>query len=313
MFDISVIICSHNPRREYIERTLNALKKQTLPYKKWELLLVDNASQQKVEDNYDISWHPGGRFVIEEKLGLTNARLKGISEAKGELLVFFDDDNVPNPDYLEKAKEIADKYSFIGAFGGSQTGEFEIDPPEYLKKYLGMLAIRNVSRIVYSTLYLWDTTPAGAGMIIRTAIANEYLKSLKKSTLRQNMDRQGNLLLSGGDNDLAFTAIDMGFACALFPQLSLIHIIPRSRVQPDYLLKLSKYIAASNVLLYSLRPGSRIYFSMAGIRPLLKEFNSVLRFEKSGWKRLWFEWKRFWNIRKGEKLARTILLKGSND
>lgn len=311
--NISVIICTHNPNPKYLDRTLNALKHQSLPLEDWELIIIDNASQQKVEHNYNVSWHPKGRFLREEKLGLTHARLKGISEARGGLLVFFDDDNVPQADYLEYAFKLAEKYPFIGAFGGNLIGELEIDPPEHLKQYLGMLAIREVTRIVYSTLYLWDTTPAGAGMIIRASIAQKYLKLLENSPLRQEMDRRGDILLSGGDNDLAFTAIDMGFACALFPQLSLIHIIPRSRVQPDYLLKLSKYIAASNVLLYSLRPGSTNYFSMAGVRPLLTELNAVLRFEKSGWKRLWFEWRRFWSIRKGEKMARDILRKSISD
>lgn len=310
---ISVIICTHNPNSGYLNRTLLALKEQTMKYSNWELLIIDNASIVKVEGGFDISWHPNGRFIVEDKLGLTYARIKGISEAKGELLIFFDDDNVPNADYLEKAKEIAINFPYIGAFGGNLIGEFQKKPPEYFKKYLGMLAIRNVPRMVYSTLYLWETTPAGAGMVIRTAIAERYLEELKKNTLRQKMDRHGNILLSGGDNDLAFTAIDMGFACALFPQLSLIHIIPRNRVAPEYLLRLSKYIAASNVLLYSLRPGSRAYFSMAGIRPVLRELKAVMQFEKYGWKRLWFEWRRFWSIRKGEKMAREILRKSSTD
>lgn len=40
--DISVIICTHNPRSDYFEKVLNALKAQTLSTAQWELLLVDN-------------------------------------------------------------------------------------------------------------------------------------------------------------------------------------------------------------------------------------------------------------------------------
>ena len=94
MFAISVIICSHNPRPEYLRRTLEALKAQTLPTKDWELLLVDNASKEPLAGRFDLSWHPNARHVRENELGLTTARLRGIREAHSDLLVFVDDDNV---------------------------------------------------------------------------------------------------------------------------------------------------------------------------------------------------------------------------
>src|ERR1022692_4717847 len=97
----SVIICTHNPRPDYLRRTLDALKAQTLPKEQWELLLIDNASKEPLADTWDLSWHPQARHIREEALGLTRARLCGISQSKGELLVFVDDDNVLSADYLE--------------------------------------------------------------------------------------------------------------------------------------------------------------------------------------------------------------------
>lgn len=44
--DISVVICTHNPREDYLRRTLEALRIQTLAKERWELLLIDNASKQ---------------------------------------------------------------------------------------------------------------------------------------------------------------------------------------------------------------------------------------------------------------------------
>ena len=40
--DFSVIICTHNPRSDYLRRVLDALKAQTLLREQWELLLIDN-------------------------------------------------------------------------------------------------------------------------------------------------------------------------------------------------------------------------------------------------------------------------------
>ena len=46
--NLSVVICTHNQRKDYLQRTLEALKAQTLPPAQWELLLIDNASDEKL-------------------------------------------------------------------------------------------------------------------------------------------------------------------------------------------------------------------------------------------------------------------------
>src|SRR5450759_5157394 len=81
--EISVIICTHNPRPHYFSRVLAALRSQTLPMVHWELLVIDNASQEPLtSDTYDLSWHPYARLVREEELGLSAARIRGMNEAR---------------------------------------------------------------------------------------------------------------------------------------------------------------------------------------------------------------------------------------
>ena len=55
MQPISVIICSLNPRSDYLRRVLDSLQGQTLPASKWELLLVDNGSDYPLADSWDLS------------------------------------------------------------------------------------------------------------------------------------------------------------------------------------------------------------------------------------------------------------------
>jgi len=45
-FEVSVIIPTHNPRRDYLSRTLEALAGQTLDRERWELVIVDNKSEE---------------------------------------------------------------------------------------------------------------------------------------------------------------------------------------------------------------------------------------------------------------------------
>ena len=102
MFKISVIICSHNPQKDYLLKTLTGLRRQTASKKTWELLLIDNASDEALTKKWDVSWHPNGRIIREKKLGLTYARLRGIREAKGAIFIFVDDDNLLDKEYLKE-------------------------------------------------------------------------------------------------------------------------------------------------------------------------------------------------------------------
>src|SRR5437870_757728 len=98
---VSVIVCTHNPRDDYFARCVAGLESQTLPRERWELIVVDNASAAGRGPREDLSWHPFVRLLPEATLGLTPARLRGIRDATGELLVFVDDDNVLDADFLE--------------------------------------------------------------------------------------------------------------------------------------------------------------------------------------------------------------------
>jgi hypothetical protein len=251
---LSVIICTHNPRPGYLHRVLDALKAQTLPPEQWELLLIDNASKEPLAGKWDLSWHPHARHVREDELGLTPARLRGIREKKGEILVFIDDDNLLAPDYLEKAMEIEKQWAILGAWGGSSLPEFEVKPPEWAKPYLRYLALREVKEDYWSN-FSDDPgrMPWGAGMCVRRRVAAEYAIRLARDPIRRALDRSGRSLGSCGDSDLAMTACDLGFGTGLFRALQLTHLIPADRLQEPYLLDLMEGMAYSLAILKALR------------------------------------------------------------
>lgn len=253
--NLSVIICTHNPRAEYLQRALDALRSQSLDKELWELIIIDNRSDQPVEGRFDVSWHPHGRILVEDNLGLTPARLRGIAESRSELLVFVDDDNILHHDYLHHALRISDEHPFLGAWGGNLIPEYETIPQEWAEPHVSMLALRKVEYAAWSNIPEWSagTCPAGAGMCIRSAVAKKYSHYCAEDPRRSGMDRKGTSLISSGDLDMAFTSCDLGMGIGVFPQLSLIHIIPAARLNIDYLLRLSEANGISNVLLGSFR------------------------------------------------------------
>ena len=253
-FPISVIICTHNPRQDYLNRVLMALRVQTLPTTEWELLLIDNASKTQLSTEIDLSWHPYSRQIREDKLGLTNARAKGILEASGKVLVFVDDDNVLDADFLEITWQIAQKWSILGAWGGQIRAEFEVEPPEWAKPYLGLLAIREFDTDKWSNLiHQHETTPCGAGLCVRRTVAEKYLSLINENPERRILGRKGKVLTSCEDSDLAYTACDLGLGTGQFTKLKTTHLISAVRINLEYFERLLEGMSYSGTILQSWR------------------------------------------------------------
>ncbi len=80
-----------------------------------EIVLIDNSKNktlQKYKKNKDI------HYYHEEKPGLSNARNRGASEATNELLVFLDDDIIPQSLFFETLSSYANNKSLKAIVGG---------------------------------------------------------------------------------------------------------------------------------------------------------------------------------------------------
>src|SRR5580704_8982096 len=247
---LSVIICTHNPRPDYFQRCIGALREQRLSGDQWELVVVDNRSDEPLADRIDLSWHPHAHRVREETLGLTPARLRGIRESKGDLLVFVDDDNVLDVDFLETALRTMEERPFLGSWSGQCRPGFEAPPPEWTRRYWGNLVIRQFDKDVWSNLpRLPASMPCGAGLCVRRDVVLQYLHLHESGKRSFQFDRTGGILLSGGDNDLAASACDIGLGLGLIAALKLQHLIPPQRLTVDYISRLAEGIAFSSTLL----------------------------------------------------------------
>lgn len=257
-------------------RVLEALEAQTLPTSRWELHLVDNASNEPLAQLYDLSWHANGRHLLEPDLGLSSARCCGIREARGQTLVFVDDDNVLHPSYLAEALKIGLEWPLLGVWGsGMVVGEFERDPPEPLKRFLPYLAIRDAKvRRWGNVLPCGDSTPWGAGLCVRANVANGYIQMCKESALPIT-GRRGKALLAGEDLEVSYVACSMGLGMGVFPELILTHLIPEQRLREDYLVSLIEGVTLSEILVAYKWRGT-IPVSWWSIRNILSLLKNVL-------------------------------------
>ncbi len=236
---VSVLIPTYNPRLDNLQLVLDALRAQTLPAAEWELIVVDNGSDSPVAGRIDLSWHPHGRCVREERRGTLPARVRGMEESRGEILIFVDDDNVLAPDYLVHAQDISARWPMMGTWGGQIKPRFEVTPPKWLRGYWHHLALCEFQRPVWSSFAHDWTVPYGAGMCLRRTVAERVRQRLEDDPRlgifgRDNVRRN----VSGDDQVFSYSAFEAGLGVGRFPELVVEHLIPAARMEPEYFVRL---------------------------------------------------------------------------
>jgi glycosyltransferase involved in cell wall biosynthesis len=250
MITLTVILCTRDPHPGRLARTLAGLATQQLATERWELLIVDNGSTPPLSLT---SLPPGPanlRIVTEPSPGLTPARLRGIAESRGEILVFVDDDNVLASGYLSSALDAFDASPRLGAAGGPVVPEFEVEPPDWAAEFFPLLALQNHGPAPLLATggpsVPWPAfAPVGAGLCLSREHALVYAQAVLSTPARATLDRRAGSLASGGDNDMVFTVLRNGGEVAYRPELTLLHLIPSLRLEPAYLARLNRGIQQS--------------------------------------------------------------------
>ncbi|MBD1804923.1 glycosyltransferase [Microcoleus sp. FACHB-SPT15] len=101
---VSVIIPVFNDAKR-LKICLEALENQTYPKSLYEVIVVDNGSDEAEDIEGVVAQFEKAIATYESAPGSYAARNKGISLAKGEVIAFTDADCIPAPDWLEKGVE----------------------------------------------------------------------------------------------------------------------------------------------------------------------------------------------------------------
>jgi glycosyltransferase involved in cell wall biosynthesis len=107
-------------RTEYLASALGSLGQQTLT--SYELLLLDNASgpEAKAIIGPFVASHPNARVLrVEERVPMFANFNRGVREARGEYVIFFHDDDVYEPTFLERHIAVLDAHPRAGFAGGN--------------------------------------------------------------------------------------------------------------------------------------------------------------------------------------------------
>jgi GT2 family glycosyltransferase len=111
---VSYIIVTRN-RRNVLLRTVERLEANPdLPRHAWELIVVDNASEDDTAEACVAGEHDARVIRLAEEEGVA-ARNHGLRVAKGKYVVFLDDDSYPMPGAMADALSYLARHAKVGA------------------------------------------------------------------------------------------------------------------------------------------------------------------------------------------------------
>lgn len=260
---LSVCICTYNGA-DRVGLVLEALGRQTRRAHDWEVLVIDNASKDDtarvVDEGLALHLAGRGRQICESQPGVMFARRRAATEARGALIAFLDDDNIPAADFVERAVAVMQRHPEAGIVGGKVVVEW-LGTPTALGEAVASfaLAIRDLGDQAFA---YQDITggPDTAGMVART----EVLRSIfaDRDLAHKVTGRKGKSLTSGEDTALVIRAHQLGVTCRYEPELVIRHRLPADRTNLAYLLRLYDGIGRGQA---SMRP----LFDAKARQPLL--------------------------------------------
>ena len=102
---ISVVIPTYN-RLGLLKKTLQCLDQQTYPPNQYEVIVVDDGSDDGTEDYLRRAAAQGKlQYIRQENRGPATARNRGAQVAKGKIIAFTDDDCLPESNWLATLSE----------------------------------------------------------------------------------------------------------------------------------------------------------------------------------------------------------------
>ena len=253
MLDFTVAIPTYNGATR-LAKVLDRLRNQiNIEQISWEIIVVDNNSQdhtKKVVQEYQASWPKSYplKYVFEAEPGAAFARNRAVSEARGKLIGFIDDDNLPEPNWVAAAYEFAQLHPDAGAYGSQIYGLFEVSPPRNFHRIAGFFGITNRGNVAHRYEVSQKMLPAGAGLVVRRQPWSENVP--KRLVLNHKGKKEG---LASEDLEALLYIQKAGWEIWYNPEMVIYHDIPSWRLEKKYLLSLARCIGLSRHQLRMVR------------------------------------------------------------
>lgn len=239
---LTVIICTYN-RAKYIGALLESIAANDLPKSDYEILLVDNncTDNTRAICEHFAAAHKDVRFryVVETEQGLSAARNKGIKEAKGDLIVYVDDDALVDSHYLRDYVEWFAAHPETMACGGPIEPLYETQEPDWMTPYTRALLTAWMNYGDKVREYPKGRYPGGGNAAYRKEVFD------KVGLFNTALGRNGNSLMASEEKDIFDKMHALHMQVLYLPTPVLHHCIPQTKLEKDYFERLTLQIGKS--------------------------------------------------------------------
>jgi len=237
---LSIVICTYN-RHELLEKAINSLFAQSLAPDRFEIIIVDNDSNDDTAEVVKALQARAGeqslQYILEPIRGSGIARYTGVLAARGQWIGFMDDDACASPNWLEEAQRICCQVQPMHGFGGKIKPFYLVEKPDWFKDDYEIRSWGEQARNL-----LPDEAFAGSNMFFN------------KETLLQIGPPSAGLGMSGavmgfGEDTVLFERTWSLTDHAVFyysPNLVVYHAVPASKMNVRYILERMFMNGASN-------------------------------------------------------------------
>lgn len=251
---VTVAIPTYN-RADFLRQTLAGIAQQHFPKDHYEVLVIDNNSTDHtaavVAEFANV--HPAPRYIRETQQGLDYARNRAIAEARGEIIVFGDDDILVQPDWLAQMAVplLADAGArHVGAVGGEVIPVFPDGLPDWVREWHAPLAFRADAGPIDKR-----HSPMGANLAFPAWVFGEL------GLFHTALDRAAGNYFSGGDSEMIRRVRAAGLEVWFAPGAAVKHQMPASRTTFRYARRHAFDSARSRVIDRAGLPGARGYLA----------------------------------------------------
>jgi glucosyl-dolichyl phosphate glucuronosyltransferase len=248
---VTVAIPTYN-RADFLRQTLAGIAAQQFPREHFEVLVIDNNSTdhtRAVVAEFAGS-KPAPRYIRETQQGLDYARNRAIAEARGEIIVFGDDDILVEPDWLAQMAVafLADHQRHIGALGGEVIPVFPDGLPDWVREWHAPLAFRADLGPIEKR-----HSPMGANLAFPKWVFDEL------GLFHTALDRAAGNYFSGGDSEMVRRVRAAGLEVWFAPGAAVRHQMPAGRTTFRYARRHAFDSARSRVIDRAGQPGATGY------------------------------------------------------
>lgn len=278
------VLFSTRDRANVLRRTLDAMARLEPPEGGFEIIVGDNGSG---DDTAAVLNSAAGRVPLrsftESVPGKNRVLNRAVDMSRGELLVFTDDDVLPDPGWLKAYVVAAEAFPDDAVFGGAIMPDFPTSAPGWVRELSPLVQKFAFSRFDPGVpAGPMRNSPTGPNMMIRRKVFETF-------QYNESIGPAGKNYAMGSETELLSRLHDAGYRFIFVPKAPVRHIVREEQTTLAWLAGRAHRLGRGQMAQTQLRGG-------VGKLVARSLFQAAVSFPSFAFMRFAEDRRRFWGV-----------------